>query len=244
VLNQGKATSLAFTVPQSRRFPCALTTNQNGRLLGTIRTIVAGIARVVQAVRDRAKKRNPETNPNGDFDTIHVRRNDWATQYPAYVVSPDELFIATEPELTPGRTVYIATDEQDRDYFRPMANAYDIVYLDDFKNELGDLNTNFYVFVDQLVAARGKVFFGVFHSTFTGYINRLRGYYSVKEKRDGYQDGIIESYHYAGQKEKNYYRSYRAFSVPAFPGIFFPLFAAKKMACTEILFFLLMPLGT
>jgi hypothetical protein len=63
VLNQGKATSLAFTVPQSRRFPCALTTNQNGRLLGTIRTIVAGIARVVQAVRDRAKKRNPETNP-------------------------------------------------------------------------------------------------------------------------------------------------------------------------------------
>jgi hypothetical protein len=88
--------------------------------------------------------------------------------------------------------------------------------LDDFKDELGDLNTNFYVFVDQLVAARGKVFFGVFHSTFTGYVNRLRGYYSVKEKRDGCQDGIIESFHYAGQKEKNYYRSYRAFSVPAF----------------------------
>jgi len=33
VLNQGKVTSLAFTVPQSRRFPCASATNQNGRSL-------------------------------------------------------------------------------------------------------------------------------------------------------------------------------------------------------------------
>lgn len=178
--------------------------------------IVCAAARVVEALRKRARRRNPETNPNGDFDTLHVRRNDWATQYPTYVVSSDELYTATEAKFTPGRTVYIATDEHDKEYFRPMVNAYDVVYLDDFKDELGNLNTNFYVFVDQLVAARGKVFFGVYLSTFTGYINRLRGYYSVKEQRDGYLDGILDSYHYAGQKEKFYYRSYRAFSVPAF----------------------------
>jgi hypothetical protein len=71
------------------------------------------------------------------------------------------------------------------------------------------------VFVDQLVAARGKVFFSVYLSTFTGYINRLRGYYSVKEKREGYQDGIIESYHYVGRKQKNFYRSYRALNLLA-----------------------------
>ncbi len=177
--------------------------------------IVCAAARVMKSIRGRAKKRNPETNPKGDFDTLHVRRRDFATFYPNFVVSSDELYTATESELTLGRTVDIATDEQDRDYFRPMANVYDLVYLDDFKDELGDLNTNFYVFVDQLVAARGKVFFSVYLSTFTGYINRLRGYYSVKEKREGYQDGIIESYHYVGRKQKNFYRSYRALNLPA-----------------------------
>eukprot|EP00590_Aulacoseira_subarctica_P002343 CAMPEP_0172420092 /NCGR_PEP_ID=MMETSP1064-20121228/6487_1 /TAXON_ID=202472 /ORGANISM="Aulacoseira subarctica , Strain CCAP 1002/5" /LENGTH=548 /DNA_ID=CAMNT_0013159883 /DNA_START=192 /DNA_END=1838 /DNA_ORIENTATION=+ len=176
--------------------------------------IVCAAARVVEAIRKRAKERHPETNPNGDFDTLHVRRNDWATQFPAYSVSSDALFEVTESELIPGRTVFIATDERDKEYFRPLTNVYDVVYLDNFVDELGELNTNFYVFVDQLVAARGRVFFGVYLSTFTGYINRLRGYYSVKEKRHGYHDGIIESYHYAQLEDKNMYRKYHAFSIP------------------------------
>ena len=51
--------------------------------------------------------------------------------------------------------------------------------------------------IDQLVASRGKVFMGCFYSTFTGYINRLRGYHADASKLDGYEKGIIESYYYA-----------------------------------------------
>jgi hypothetical protein len=178
--------------------------------------IACAAARVVEAIRKRSKERHPETNPNGDFDSMHVRRNDWETQFGDYIVSSSELYQNTKQELTPGRTVYIATDEKDKSYFQPMSNVYDVVFLDNFKAELGNLNTNFYAFVDQLVAARGKVFFGVYLSTFTGYINRLRGYYSVKEKREGYRDGIIESYHLVKPQDKNLYRTYHAFQSPAF----------------------------
>ena len=38
---------------------------------------------------------------------------------------------------------------------------------------------------------------GCFYSTFSGYINRLRGYHADAEKLEGYEDGIIESYYYA-----------------------------------------------
>jgi len=178
--------------------------------------IACAAARVVEAIRKRSKERHPETNPNGDFDSMHVRRNDWETQFGDYIVSSSELYQNTKQELTPGRTVYIATDEKDKSYFQPMSNVYDVVFLDNFKAELGNLNTNFYAFVDQLVAARGKVFFGVYLSTFTGYINRLRGYYSVKEKREGYRDGIIESYHLVKPQDKNLYRTYHAFQPSAF----------------------------
>ena len=178
--------------------------------------IVCAAARVVEVIRQRARQLHPETNPKGEFDTMHVRRNDFGTQFADFIVDSKGLFENTRNEFSPGRTIYIATDEQDHEYFRPMANVYDVVYLTDFLDVLGDLNTNFYPFIDQLVAARGRVFYGVYLSTFTGYINRLRGYYIVKEKRDGYVDGVIESYNYMRPEDKDLYRTYHPFNTPAF----------------------------
>ena len=79
--------------------------------------IVCAAARVVEAIRKRAKERHPETNPDGDFDTLHVRRNDWSTQFGDYIVDSNELLQKTKKELTPGRTVFIASDERDMEYF-------------------------------------------------------------------------------------------------------------------------------
>jgi hypothetical protein len=54
-----------------------------------------------------------------------------------------------------------------------------------------------YSIIDQLVATRGHTFFGAFCSTFTGYINRLRGYHSTKYKWEGYRDGaLVNSFFY------------------------------------------------
>ena len=40
--------------------------------------------------------------------------------------------------------------------------------------------------VDTIVAARGRAFAGTFFSTFSGYINRMRGYYGLSMKGSYY----------------------------------------------------------
>lgn len=44
-----------------------------------------------------------------------------------------------------------------------------------------------------LYSYKGEIFVGTFYSTFTGYINRIRGYRSQKESYD--RTGVIESYY-------------------------------------------------
>ena len=50
--------------------------------------------------------------------------------------------------------------------------------------------------LDQLIASKGRVFFGTFFSTLSGYVNRMRGYYIAKHKLDGYEEGTQESYYF------------------------------------------------
>jgi GDP-fucose protein O-fucosyltransferase len=90
-------------------------------------------------------------------------------------VSAQELYDISKDELTPGTTVYMATDERDKSFFKDLSVHYDIVYLDDFAPLLKGVNTNFYGMIDQLITSRSRVFFGCWFSTFTGYINRIRG---------------------------------------------------------------------
>lgn len=82
--------------------------------------------------------------------------------------------------------------------------------MNDFSHLLVGLNKNFYGLVDQLVAAKGRTFVGVWWSTFTGYINRIRGYHSQLEKAEGYETGKINSYYYVGDKYAH--REYRSIS--------------------------------
>jgi hypothetical protein len=42
--------------------------------------------------------------------------------------------------------------------------------------------------IDTIVASRGRVFAGTYWSTFSGYINRLRGYYGMSMKDSYYGD--------------------------------------------------------
>ena len=53
------------------------------------------------------------------------------------------------------------------------------------------------------MASRGRVFFGCWFSTFTGFINRIRGYRAAKDKLPGYEKGILPtSYYYATLNRK------------------------------------------
>jgi hypothetical protein len=62
--------------------------------------------------------------------------------------------------------------------------------------------------LDQLVSSRSRVFFGCYFSTFTGYINRLRGYHADRQRAPGYESGIVESYYYAPLSHKYRMRDY------------------------------------
>merc|ERR1711935_32641 len=105
--------------------------------------------------------------------------------------------------MGPNSTIFIATDERDKFFFEPLRANYDLLFLDDFKEELKGVNTNYYGMVDQLVASKGRIFFGCFFSTFTGYIMRLRGYHSVKANLPGNEDGVLpNSYYYATRDNK------------------------------------------
>jgi GDP-fucose protein O-fucosyltransferase len=71
-----------------------------------------------------------------------------------------------------------------------------VYFLGDFKEQIKGISANYYGMLDQLIASRGNVFVGAFFSTFTGYINRMRGYHAQKDKLPGYEEGILESYYY------------------------------------------------
>jgi GDP-fucose protein O-fucosyltransferase len=84
-----------------------------------------------------------------------------------------------------------------------MKKYYNVYFLDDFKLELQGVNTNYFGMIDQLVASRGRIFFGCWFSTFTGFINRIRGYRSARDKLLGYEKGILPtSYYYAVPQKK------------------------------------------
>ncbi len=179
--------------------------------------IQCAAARVVNAIRVRARARG---DPNGDFDSFHIRRGDF--QYTVTRAEAPAIYNISKKELTPNATVYIATDERDRSFFNILKDHYDVVFLDDFQEELKGVNSNYYGHIDQLVASRGRVFFGCWFSTFTGYINRLRGYHANRAKAPGYEQGIVRSWYYALEDRYDHMqvfypvkRSYHAREFPA-----------------------------
>ena len=103
--------------------------------------IQCAAARVVAAMRDHVRKRNPEKT-NGDFDSFHIRRGDF--QFKATRIEADQIYMNSKAELTPNSTIFIATDERNKAFFDPLRAHYDLLFLDDFKNELKGVNTNYY----------------------------------------------------------------------------------------------------
>lgn len=163
-------------------------------------------ARVITAIRQRSMQNDPDAN--GQYHSFHIRRGDF--QYKQTRLSGSAIYDNTKDILIAGRTVYIATDERDKSFFAPLADHYDICFLDDFHHLFPDLNTNYYGMLDQLIASKGDIFVGAFFSTFTGYINRMRGYQSVKHKEEGYDVGKLQSYFYAPLDRKMEMTKYRA----------------------------------
>lgn len=118
-------------------------------------------------------------------------------------IDAEEIFKNSKEQLKPNSTVFIATDERDKKFFDPLKKHYNVWFLDDFQHALNGVNSNYFGMIDQLVASRGQTFFGCWFSTFTGFINRIRGYRSVKDKLPGYEQGVLPtSFYYATLAKK------------------------------------------
>ena len=94
-------------------------------------------ARVVGAVRDIAKKNSD--NPNGEFDTMHIRRGDF--QYKMTRLEGPELYEKSKDWIPEKTVLYIATDERNKEFFEPFKKHYDVYFLDDFKHLVSKLRS-------------------------------------------------------------------------------------------------------
>ena len=87
--------------------------------------------RVVEELRKIAAK-EVEGNPDGLFDSVHIRRGDF--QYKDTRLEADKLVEKSADVLHKGALLYIATDERKKDFFEPFKKDYKLYYLDDFKH--------------------------------------------------------------------------------------------------------------
>lgn len=148
--------------------------------------IFCAAGKIVKFLQDASELQGfpADSEGGGGYSSLHVRRGDF--QYKKMRVSANEWYANTKEIWKPKEVLYIATDENDKDaFFEPFRNAgHDLYFLGNF-NELAGLDTldpNWMGMIDVVVASRGRAFAGTFRSTFSGYINRLRGYYGLSMK--------------------------------------------------------------
>ncbi|GMH93368.1 hypothetical protein TrVE_jg14334 [Triparma verrucosa] len=172
-------------------------------------------AKVVEGLRKKSLARDPDGG--GVFDSLHVRRGDF--QYKKTRLEPEALYENTKEHLTPGTTVFIGTDEFDKSYWKLMKEHYDVFFLDDFKDDIKGMNPNYYGMLDQLITTKGEHFYGTFFSTFTGYINRMRGYFDDRgdELNGSNKDGLIKSWYTAPTDKTNEMAQYMPIRPPFYP---------------------------
>jgi hypothetical protein len=176
--------------------------------------IFCAAAAVLEKVHEMALEHDPESG--GSFDSLHVRRGDF-TSYGERDVGADQIAEAAEDVVKAGQTVFVATDEFNRAFFGALEYKYNLLVLGDFAHQLEGVDPNYHGMIDQIVASRGKVFMGSFFSTFSGYINRMRGYHKDYADEvvgggggagDGLDefgsrhDGAVESYYFPRLRDK------------------------------------------
>ena len=218
-------------------------------------------ARIVTAIRDHVRQRHStkkhggrSSNNNDVFDTLHIRRGDF--QYKATRIDAQQIYHNVKDILVEGATIYIATDERDKKFFNVLREHYDVLFMDDFLPQLEGVNKNHYGMIDQLVASRGRIFFGCWHSTyvlfdnwhcfvvfflvkkswcvgsiiqlicccttflirsFTGFITRMRGYHSVRDRLPGHEEGTLpNTYYYVPTNQRNVMHTYSPLYGPFF----------------------------
>jgi len=123
---------------------------------------------------------------NGTYSSAHIRRGDF--QYKNVKLPAEELFDNSLDQFHENEVLYISSDERYKPFFDPFLKRYKIRFLDDYFEvcNLHQVNKNYFGMIDQIVAAYGRIFFGTWFSTFTGFITRMRGYLGMENRSNWY----------------------------------------------------------
>mmetsp|Transcript_24180 Transcript_24180/g.59183 ORF Transcript_24180/g.59183 Transcript_24180/m.59183 type:complete len:1126 (-) Transcript_24180:1246-4623(-) len=150
--------------------------------------IYCAAGKIVKALQKEAMDRGFEIDDEGagGFSAMHIRRGE--LQYKKVKIPAAEWYENTKELWKPNEIMYIATDERNKTWFDDMAEHLELRYLDDYFDfaQLGVMDPNYFGMIDTIIASRGRAFAGTFFSTFSGYINRLRGYHGMS---------MMDSYH-------------------------------------------------
>ena len=122
----------------------------------------------------------------GGYSALHIRRGD--LQYKEVRISAEEWYENTAKLWKPDEILYIATDEKNRAFFEPIKKHHQLRFLDDYleKAGLADIEKQYWGMIESIIASRGRMFVGTWHSTFSSYIMRLRGYYGESKMSNYY----------------------------------------------------------
>lgn len=150
--------------------------------------VYCAAGKIVKALQVEAQARgfNRDANGNGGYSSMHIRRGDF--QFKVVKLSAEDWYNNTKEIWQPNEIIYIATDERNKTFFEPIAEHHDLRYLDDYWQlaNLSSLDPNYMGMIDTIVSSRGRAFAGTWFSTFTGYINRMRGYHGLSMKDSWY----------------------------------------------------------
>jgi hypothetical protein len=134
------------------------------------------------------------SNLDATYYAYHIRRGDF--QYEDTRMSAESIWENTKHLLNSSISslIYIATDEKNKQFFKPfLESGFTVKFLDDYmplllanqhhiisssshnNNNQNKFNMNHVGMVEQVIAANAHTFIGTPYSTFTGYITRMRG---------------------------------------------------------------------
>jgi hypothetical protein len=150
--------------------------------------IYCAAGKIVKALQQEGMQRGFAVDDEGAgaYSAMHIRRGD--LQYKKVKISASEWYNNTKEVWQPNEILYIATDERDKSFFDDLSAHHDLRFLDHYAElaNLKDLDPNYMGMVDTIVASRGRAFAGTWFSTFSGYINRLRGYHGMSMQDSWY----------------------------------------------------------
>lgn len=139
----------------------------------------------------------------GSYNAIHIRRGDFLQVRKEHSVKQTKDLLSDITNRIPrGKPLFIATDEKDKSVFSQLEKDYRLFFLDDFFKT--GLKTHEALLIDQLICVNADIFLGSFLSTFSDYINIVRGQLGYKDyHREGtnFQRGLLKYERFPWQSE-------------------------------------------